>query len=97
MGYATAIVAHAHLLVVHHLDFDALASMHLELVDRVVDDLLQEYVDTIVVLSTIAQLTDVHTGAQAHVFHITQVAYVVVGIRYLLFDGHIQFVTHSIF
>ena len=28
-------------------------------------------------------------------FHITQVAYIVVGIRYLFFDGHIQFVTHN--
>lgn len=35
-------------------------------------------------------------GTQSHVLHVTQVAYVVVGIRYLFLNGHIQFVSHSV-
>ena len=86
---AAAIVAHADALVVGDVNLDALAGMHLKLVDRVVDDLLEQHIDTVVVLRAVAQLTDIHTGTQAHVLHITQVAYVVVGIRYLFLNGHI--------
>ena len=63
---AAPVVAHRD-HVVGHRDLDLLAGTHDELVDRVVDDLLDEHVDAVVGLRTVAQLADIHAGAQADV------------------------------
>ena len=63
---AAPVVAHRD-HVVDHRDLDLLAGAHDELVDRVVDDLLDEHVDAVVGLRTVAQLADIHAGAQADV------------------------------
>ena len=44
---ASAIVAHRDAEVVVHINLNAVASLHLELVDRVVDNFLQQHVDTV--------------------------------------------------
>ena len=63
---AAPVVAHRD-HIVGHRDLDLLAGTHDELVDRVVDDLLDEHVDAVVGLRTVAQLADIHAGAQADV------------------------------
>ena len=64
---AAAVVAHA-AAVVFHVDFNLLARAHGELVDGVVDNFLREHVDAVVGALPVAQLTDVHTGAEPNVF-----------------------------
>ena len=64
---AAAVVAHA-AAVVFHVDFNLLARAHGELVNGVVDDFLREDVDTVVGALAVAQLADVHTGAEPNVF-----------------------------
>lgn len=49
------------------LDVDLLATAHDELIDCVVDDLLEQYIDAVVRVSTRADPTDVHAGPQADV------------------------------
>ena len=58
----------------------ALAGVHLELVDRVVDYLLQKHIDAVLGQLTVAQATDIHTRTCTHMLHVGEVAYVVVGI-----------------
>ena len=64
---AAAVVAHA-AAVVFHVDFNLLARAHGELVDGVVDNFLREHVDAVVGALSVAQLADVHTGAEPNVF-----------------------------
>ena len=64
---AAAVVAHA-AAVVFHVDFNLLARAHGELVDGVVYNFLREDVDTVVGALAVAQLADVHTGAEPNVF-----------------------------
>ena len=80
---AAPIVAHGDVPVVVDVYLDALAGIHLEFVDAVVDDLFQEDVDAVVALRPVAQLADVHTGTDAHMLHVAEVPYVLVGILYL--------------
>jgi len=56
---AAAVIAHAHRRVVER-DFDGLAIAHDKLVNRVVDDLLEEDVNAIVMGAAVAQFADVH-------------------------------------
>ena len=80
-GNTTTVVAHgdAQVLVDGHLD--ALAGVHLELIDGVVDDFLQQHIDAVLGVGAVAQLTDIHTGSCAHVLHIGEVADIVFGVR----------------
>ena len=80
MGDAAAIVAHAHTQIVHDIDLDAVARLHLELVYRVVYDFLEQYIDAVFGQIAVAQTTDIHTGTRAHVLHVREMAYIVVGI-----------------
>ena len=66
-GNAAAEVAHGHGLVLVDGDVDALAEAHRELVDRVVDDFLQEDVDAVSLPLTVAQAADVHAGTSPDV------------------------------
>ena len=47
LRYAAAIVAHADTQVVLDVDLNAVAGIHLELIDRVVDNLLQQHVNAV--------------------------------------------------
>ena len=58
--------------------------MHFELVDTVVNDFFEEDIDSVFGVRAIAQPTDVHTGACAHMFHVAQVADVVVSVLYCI-------------
>ena len=57
------------MLILVDRDVDVLTVPHRILVDGVVDHLLEEDVDTIIGSSTVAQLTDVHTGTEPDVLH----------------------------
>ena len=80
---AAAIVAHADNTVVGDVNFDAFAGIHLEFIDAVVDDLLEQYIDAVIALRAVAQLSDVHAGSQPYMLHIAEVTYVFVGVCYL--------------
>ena len=66
-GNAAAVVADLDSPLVD-LDVDLLATAHDELINGIVDDLLEQYVDAIVGIGTRAEPTDVHAGPQADVF-----------------------------
>ena len=90
---ASTVVADAHAEVVLDGHFDFLSGSHLELVDAVVHHLFQEDIDTVVVLLSVAQASDVHTGTDTDVLHVVQVTDVVVGVFYGVFY---QFFFHGI-
>ena len=75
---AAAVVAHGDAEVVLDGYLYAVAGVHLELVDTVVNNLLQQHVDAVFGQRTVAQASDVHAGAGSHMFHVRQVSYVVV-------------------
>ena len=77
---ATAIVAYGHTQVILDIDLYALAGIHLELVDGVVDHLLQQHVDTIFRQGAIAQTTDIHSWTGPYMFHIRQMTDILIGI-----------------
>ena len=67
---ATTIVAHRHTQAVVDVYFYALAGVHLELVDGVVDHLLQKHIDAVLRQLTVAQATDIHTRTSTHMLHV---------------------------
>ena len=67
---AAPVVAHAARAAVPvELDLHAPPVAHDELVDRVVDDLLQQHVDAVVVVAAVAGPADVHPEAQPDMLH----------------------------
>jgi len=74
---ASSVVAHTDTEVLVDVYLDALAGVHLEFIDAVVDDLLQQDVDSVVAMASVAQLSDVHTRSGAYMIHVAQVADVV--------------------
>jgi len=88
---APAEIPHAHAVALD-IDFDLLAETHDELVNRVVDDLLQQDVTTVVVVRTGADAPDIHARAQADVLdggERLDLALVVVVLRRFFF-GHVS-------
>ena len=80
----TTIVAHADPQMIFDINLQSGTSAHLELIDRVIYHLFQEYVDSILRQVTITQTTNIHTRTGTHMLHITQVSDVVIGIFYRL-------------
>ena len=80
----TTIVAHTDPQMIFDINLQSGTSAHLELIDRVIYHLFQEYVDSILRQVTITQTTNVHTRTGTHMLHITQVSDVVIGIFYRL-------------
>ena len=78
-GNAPAVVAYRYGAVLDG-DVDALTLPHDKLVDGVVDDLLEQDVDTVVRRGSVAQFADVHPGTQADVFARREVDDLVFGI-----------------
>ena len=54
------------------VDFDAFAKPFVELVNAVVDAFLQQDVNAVFGVGTVAQASDVHAGAGADVFRVFQ-------------------------
>ena len=79
----TTIVANRDPQMVYNIDLNALASIHTELIDGVVDGLFQKYIDTILWLRTVGEASDVHARTRADMVYIRQVADVVFIIVYL--------------
>ena len=71
---AAPIVTKRHAQIIFDVDFNALAFVHAELVDGIVDSFLEEHVDTVLRLRPVAQTADIHAGTGADVFDIGQVA-----------------------
>ena len=80
LRYAASIVAHADTEVVVDVDFNAFAGIHFEFVDGVIDDFLEEDIDAVLWEVAVAEPSDVHAGSGAHMLHVGEVAYVVVGV-----------------
>ena len=79
-GDAASVVTDAAAQLVGDAYFDAFSGAHLELVDTVVDDFLEEHVDAVLGMGTVTQSAYVHAGAGTHVLHVGEVAYVLVGV-----------------
>ena len=80
---ASSVVANADTQVLIDVHLDAVACMHLKLVDRVVDHLFQQHVDTVLRQGAITQTADIHTRTGTHMLHITQMTDVLIVISYL--------------
>ena len=84
LGDATTIVAHRHPQVLIDRHLNTVTGLHLELIDGVVDDFLQQHIDTIFRQGAIAQATDIHTRTGTYMLHVTQMADILVIILYRL-------------
>ena len=94
---ATTIVTNRDTKVVFNVDFDAVASLHLKLIDGVVDDLLQQHIDAILGKRAVAQSSDVHTRTQANMLCACQGFDVVVAIFGALLGDDDIFFVHRFF
>src|SRR5690606_22006347 len=66
-GNSPTVVAHGYFMLVYG-NFDGSSGTHYKLVNGIVDNFFQQYIDAVVVSRTVAQLTDVHPRAQPDVF-----------------------------
>ncbi len=73
---ATSVVANRHTEIVVDIYFDAFSGTHLELVDAVVDDFLEQDIDAVLCLRAVTEASDVHTGTRSDVLHIGEVSYI---------------------
>ena len=83
-GNATAIVAHLCGVLVQDVHLDAFAETFVKFVDTVVDGFLEQHIDTIFGVRTVAKASDIHTGTLADVGHVVEMAdfaLIVVGSR----------------
>ena len=79
---ATAIVTQAHAFIIGDIHLDALARIHTELVNGVVDSLLEKNVDTILGVRTVTETSDIHTRTGTDMVNVTQVGDVIVVVLY---------------
>ena len=84
---AAAIVADRDAQVGLDGDFNAVAGLHLELVNAVVDDFLQQHVDAVLREGTVAQSANIHTRAQSDMLCARQGFNVVVVVVDVLFKA----------
>ena len=87
---ATSVVTDGrHALVDIDLDFPA--ETFVEFVDGVVDALLEEDVDAVFGLASVAKASDVHTRSEADMFHVVEVAYGFIAIVAGVSGGFLNF------
>ena len=72
LGDASAVVAHRHPQIVLDGHLDTVASLHLELVDGVVEHFLQQHIDAVVGLRAVIEFSNIHTRTQADMFQSRQ-------------------------
>ena len=92
---ASAIVANGDTQIVFHIHLDTFASLHLKLIDRVVEHFFQQHVDTILSRGTVAESANIHTRAQTDMLQTCQGLYITLVIFYstVLFNDILLF-TH---
>ena len=88
-GNAAAEVAHRDDVVLDR-DVDLAPGAHDELIDRVIDDLLDQHVDAVVGLRAVAQFADIHARTQADVLAPVEGLDVVLDIFHGLFGALIE-------
>ena len=76
-GDAASVIADRSRKVFPYLNLYTLAVTLVEFVDTVVDGLLQKHIDAVFGMGSVAQPSDVHTGADADVLHVIEMADVV--------------------
>ena len=79
---AATIVAHGDAQLFIHIHLYPVACLHLELVYRVVYHLFEQHIDAIFGQRTVAQSSDIHTRACAHMLHVREVSDVFVSVVY---------------
>ena len=102
--YAAAIVAHTDNLariarfigIRTHGDLYHLTLIHAELIDRVINSLLDKHIDTVIVVLTIAQFTDIHTRTTANMLAVIQVDDIIVVVRTGWYDFFSHKLDHSV-
>ena len=75
-----------------------MAEAHHILVDGIVEHLLEQHVDSVVVVRPVAQLADVHTGAQTDMFAPVEgldIIFYILGAPALSGGVEVQFLSHG--
>ena len=93
----TTVVTNTYTQVVLDGHFYLLTSSHLELVDTVVHHFLQQHINTVVILLSVAQASDIHPRTHTDMLHVVQVTDIVVGIFYIRLDQFVVFFHGNIF
>ena len=83
LGDASSIVTNRHPKIILDGHLNTVAGLHLELVDRIVEHLLQQHIDTVVGLGAVVKLSDIHTRTQTDMLQTRQGADVLVIILHL--------------
>ena len=71
---ATSVVAERHPKVVLDINLDALAFVHAELIDRVVNGFLEQHIDTVFGMGAVTQSANIHTGTGADMLNVGEMA-----------------------
>ena len=74
---ASSVVAYAYAEIFFYVDFDSFAGTHLEFIDTVVHYLFQQYIDTVIILRTVAKTAYVHARTDTDMLHVVQMANVI--------------------
>ena len=77
---ASSIVAHSNSQIIFNIYLYPIARFHFELINRVVQNLFQEYINAVLWQLSVAQSTNVHAWTSTHMLHIRQVTDVIIGI-----------------
>ena len=96
LGNSASIVADAGTQVVLDVHLYALAGVHLELVDTVVYDLLQQNIYTILWLLAIAKSPDVHTRSGADMLHVREMPDITLVVSYFLYLRAFLYIFHGL-
>ena len=88
LGDASSVVSYGDAEVVVDVDVDAFSGVHFEFVDGVVDDFFEENVDAVFGEGAVAESSDVHARSRADVFHIGEVADVIVVVNDVFVGFH---------
>ena len=80
---SASVVTYHNLARIGQIYLDTLAGIHAELIHAVVDNLLEQYVDSVIGCRTVAQLAYIHTRTRTDMLHIVHVADVVLIILHL--------------
>ena len=103
-----SVVTYTYAEIFFYIDFNTFAGSHFEFIDAVVHHFFQQYVNTVIVLRTVAKTAYVHTRTDTNVLHVVQMANIIfivfnltvtgicTGCLFLVIGGTFQWQSHII-
>ena len=105
---APSVITYTYAEIVLDVDFNTFAGTHFKFIDAVVHHFFQQYVDTVIILRTVAKAAYVHARTDTNMLHVVQMANVIfvvfhfvaadvcTGCLFLVIGGSFQWQSHII-